>query len=167
MEINRAKMSFKPFSIIMPLVLILVMFGKTPQKKYIRLHYNGDATKPYPMIVFHLAGFRNVEDDQFFIKKFEISENDYDNMRKIIETLDSEIGDTVLKHTFQFTFYCKNEAMTFETSYLARLRQCFNSIITSFDKNPTLQEMLNVNFKTIFHRLKWDEQIDVVGSEGR
>jgi hypothetical protein len=130
--------------------------GQSLKNIYIKLQYNGDGAKPFPLIYFYLPGSGNIGAQNFYTSKFEITENAYNEIRKFVVNEGPILKDTAFKSSYQFTFVGDGETTIFLTTYLSRLTEIFQFIIEQFRLDSKTQGIVRRKIDSALSRLKYE-----------
>jgi len=141
------------------LTIFFTSFRNANQDKCsVRLEYSGDASKPFPIIIFYTSGSidtthaNNSADttiEMFFARRIEISESEFNDVNKSIKNIAFISSPPVLRDSFAITIQKNNQKKIYFSSSVSEINQTFDSVITQLKghKNIIIIERYIDQFK--------------------
>ena len=109
-----------------------------PDTGYMHIQYQGDPSRPYPEVIFYLGGSldlpcsNDTTHDGFFVHKIEVTEKEFNDVRKSIEESKLEINPPVIPDPIAFAIVRNCERKVIFDRYIGSIRETFDKIVKQF-----------------------------------
>jgi hypothetical protein len=146
------------FAFLFPFLPVAVNNGNNPDTAYIHIQYEGDPGKPYPEIIFYLAGSLDVPcsndttHDGFFVRKVEVTERQLEDIRKSIKESKFDGNYQALIEPFAFAIVRNCERKVLFNSDIRSIREIFNNIVKQFE-DSSKQELVKEQLDAMIRRV--------------
>ena len=127
-------------------------------KKFVKIEYTGDVSKPYPVVILYTPGAKNADGDNLFSEKIKISEIQYVKIKSLIMAADYVRDiDSTFEYPYQFDII-EDSAQIFRTRSVSAFKKICASIEYEL-RDKGKRDRFKLRIESTLSRLRSENQL--------